>query len=128
MATMIGTYDYYLFTKDDAFLSANWAKSQLAMIFITAKLDSTGMLDVTGTNDWGRLTQGGHDSEANMLLYKVVTSGSSLATWMNDSSLSNSWLALAATLKAAVNNSSNNWDATAGSVVHDSFRYHSNGD
>ena len=86
------------------------------------------MLDVTGTNDWGRLTQGGHDYEANMLLYKVVKSGSSLATWMNDSSLSNSWLALTATLKAAVNNASNNWDATAGSVVHDSFRYHSNGD
>ena len=98
------------------------------MIFITAKIDSTGMLDVTGTNDWGRLTQGGHNSEANMLLYKGVTSGSSLVTWMNDSSLSDSWLALAATLKAAVNNASNNWDATAGSVVHDSFRCHSNGD
>jgi hypothetical protein len=127
MATMIGTYDCYLFTKDDAFLSANWAKYRLAMIFITTKTDSTGMLDVTGTNHWGRLTQGGHDSEANML-YKVVTSGSSLATWMNDSSLSNSWLVLAAILEAAVNNASNNWDATAGSVVHDSFRYHSNGD
>lgn len=115
MATMIGTYDYYLFSGDNDFLSANWAKYQLAMTFITAKIDSTGLLDVTGTADWGRLTQGGHNSEANMILYKVLTSGSQLAIWMNDSDLSNSWLALAATLRAAVNSAST-WDANAGFV------------
>lgn len=118
MATMIGTYDYYLFTGDNDFLSANWAKYQSAMSFITGKIDGTGLLDVTGTADWGRRSQGGHNSEANMLLYKVLTSGSNLATWMNDSSLASSWLALAATLKAAVNNPNNNWDAAAGCVVH----------
>jgi hypothetical protein len=48
MAIMIGTYDYYLFTKDDAFLSANWAKYQLAMIFIPAKIDSKGCLMLPG--------------------------------------------------------------------------------
>lgn len=110
---MIGIYEYYLFTKDDAFLSANWAKYQSAMSFITAKIDNTGMLDVTGTSDWGRRTQGGHNSEANMLLYKVLTSGAMLATWMNDSSLSKTWLALSVTLKAAVNSPSNTWDVTA---------------
>lgn len=86
------------------------------MSFITAKIDSTGLLDVTGTADWGRLTQGGHNSEANMLLYKVLTTGSALATWQNDSSLSSSWLALASTLQTAVNSASNNWDTTAGFV------------
>lgn len=115
MATMLGTYLYYLFTKDDAFLSANWQKYQLAMTFITAKIDSTGMLNVTGISDWGRRQQGGHNTEANMLLYKILTSGGSLAIWMNDTTgLSSSWLAQAATLKAAVNDASNNWDATVG--------------
>ena len=123
MATMIGTYDYYLFTGDNTFLSANWARYQLAMSFITAKIDSTGLLYVTGTNDWGRLEQGGHNSEANMLMYKVLTSGSSLATWMNNASLSDSWLATAATLKAAVNSASNNWDPSVGLVFHDLYPY-----
>jgi hypothetical protein len=114
MATMIGTYDYYLYSGDKSFLSANWARYQSAMEFITNKIDHTGMLDVTGTNDWGRLTQGGHNTEANMLLYKVLTTGSSLATWMNDASYSDSLLAKAAALKAAVNSASNNWDPSVG--------------
>jgi uncharacterized protein (DUF608 family) len=127
MATMLGTYLYYLFTKDDTFLSANWQKYQLAMTFITAKIDSTGMLDVTGISDWGRRQQGGHNTEANMLLYKILTSGSSLATWMNDTTgLSSTWLAQAATLKAAVNDANNNWDATVGSVPRNPFLYPSN--
>lgn len=116
MATMLGVYYYYLFSGDNDFLSANWAEYQSAMTFITAKIDSTGLLDVTGTADWGRLTQGGHNSEANMLLYKVLTTGSALANWQNDSSLSSSWLALASTLQTAVNSASNNWDSTAGFV------------
>ncbi len=69
------------------------------------------MLYVTGVNDWGRLTQGGHNTEANMLLYKVLTSGSQLATWMNDSS-NITWAALAETLQTAVNN--NNYNTAAG--------------
>jgi glycogen debranching enzyme len=117
MATMIGTYDYFLYSGDKSFLSANWAKYQSAMAFITNKIDHTGMLDVTGTNDWGRIAQGGHNTEANMLLYKVLTTGSSLATWMNDASYSDSLLAKAATLKAAVNNASNNWDPSVGLVA-----------
>jgi uncharacterized protein (DUF608 family) len=103
MATMIGTYDYFLWTNDQTWLSTTYPKYKLAMGFITAKIDSTGLLDVTGTNDWGRLTQGGHNTEANMLLYKVLTSGAQIATWAGDSASSSSWSALAVTLKAAVN-------------------------
>lgn len=114
MATLIGTYDYLLYTNDMNFLNGIWSKYQSAMSFITAKIDSTGMLDVTGTNDWGRMSQGGHNTEANMLMYKVLTSGSSVATWAGDSSLSSSWASMAATLKAAVN--ANNWDPSVGYV------------
>jgi uncharacterized protein (DUF608 family) len=114
MASMIGLYDYYLYTKDDSFLSDNWSKYQLAMSFITGKIDSTGLLDVTGTNDWGRLTQGGHNTEANMLLYHVLTTGSSLANWQNDASYASSLTSLAANLKAAVNNATYNWDPAVG--------------
>lgn len=84
------------------------------MSFITAKIDSTGLLDVTGTNDWGRLSQGGHNTEANMLMYHTLVTGSSLATWMGNSSLASNWTSLAAILKSAVNSPSLNWDATIG--------------
>lgn len=119
MATMIGTYDYFLWTNDQGFLSTYYPKYKNAMTFITNKIDHTGLLDVTGNNDWGRTTQGGHNSEANMLLYKVLTSGSQLATWAGDATSSSVWASLAATLKAAVNQ--NNYQAAAGYALPSPF-------
>ncbi|TVY80443.1 hypothetical protein LSUE1_G003567 [Lachnellula suecica] len=112
MATMIGTYDYFLFTNDMTFLSGIYDKYKAAMAYITAKIDSTGLLDVTGTDDWGRLQQGGHNTEANMLMYRTLVTGSALAGWSGDSSSNASWSALAVTLKTAVNNM--NWDNSTG--------------
>ncbi|CZT11599.1 related to alpha-L-rhamnosidase A [Rhynchosporium graminicola] len=112
MATLIGTYDYYLWTANQGWLNMMYPKYQRAMAFITAKIDSTGMLSVTGTNDWGRVSQGGHNTEANMLMYKVLTSASQLATWAGDSSSSGTWSNMAATLKTAVNKL--NFDSAAG--------------
>lgn len=117
MATMIGTYDYFLWTNDKTWLTTIYSKYKSAMGFITAKIDNTSMLDVTGTNDWGRLTQGGHNTEANMLLYKVLTSGSQIATWAGDSSSSSTWSSQAAKLKAAVN--ANNYAASVGAFKDD---------
>lgn len=118
MATMIGSYDYFLWTNDKTWLSTYYPKYKLAMQFLTAKIDSTGLLDVTGKEDWGRTTQGGHNSEANMLMYKTLTSGAQLATWAGDSASSTTWNNLATTLKAAVNNL--NYNASAGYVSHSS--------
>jgi GH15 family glucan-1,4-alpha-glucosidase len=112
MATMIGIYDYYLFTKDDAFMNANWNTFKKALTFITDKIDDSGLLYVTDTDDWGRLGQGKRNTEANMLMYRTLTTSSSLASWMGDSALSKNLSTLAPTLKNAVN--INLWDASAG--------------
>ena len=85
------------------------------MTFITSKIDDTGLLDVTGVSDWGRLSQGGHNTEANMMLYRVLTSGSQIATWQGDTASAASWLGLAATSKEAVN--AMNYDVAAGYVL-----------
>lgn len=114
MATLIGTYEYYLWTADQGWLNYVYPRYQRAMAFITAKIDGTGLLSVTGTEDWGRVKQGGRNTEANMLMYKVLTSGSQLATWAGDSASSASWSKMAATLKVAVNKL--NFDAAAGFV------------
>ena len=63
--------------------------------------------------------------QTSHLLHRFLTSGSSLVAWMNDSSLSGSWLALAATCKSAVNIASNNWDSNAGCVHLIPFVSHS---
>lgn len=112
MWTLIGTYSYYLYTADKAWLDGVWSQYQLAMTFITAKIDSTNMLDVTGTNDWARGDQGGENIEANALLYKALTTGATLATTEGDSSLASTYTSKAAALKTAVNSSL--WDASTG--------------
>jgi hypothetical protein len=57
---MLGTYEYLLWTNDEPWMASIYPKYQAAIAFIIGKMDSSGMLDVTGTNDWGRLEQGGH--------------------------------------------------------------------
>lgn len=67
MWAMIGTYNYVLYTNDLDFLALNWAKYLLGMQFISAKVNSAGLLNATGTGDWGRTIYGTNGSEPNML-------------------------------------------------------------
>jgi uncharacterized protein (DUF608 family) len=109
MSTLIGTYEYVLYSGDMEFLTSHWSAIVLAIKWIAAKIDTTGMLDVTAIADWGRLTQGGHNTEANALLYRVLITGAIIAGWANDATgLDTKWAAQAQTLKAAVK--TNNWD------------------
>lgn len=114
LSTILGTYDYVLYSGDITFLTTNWAKFKLAMSFITSKIDDTDMLKVTGTSDWGRYTQGGHNTEANALMYGSLNYASTLALWANDTESATAWTSQASALKAAINEL--NWDATVGFV------------
>jgi hypothetical protein len=67
MWTMIGTYNYLLYTNDMDFLLLNWAKYKHAMTFIYAKVQPSGLLNTTGTRDWTRWQTGWNNSEANMM-------------------------------------------------------------
>lgn len=114
LSSLIGTYEYVLYSADTPFLNRNWTKIWLAVSFVTAKIDKTGLLNVTGANDWGRYTQGGHNTEANALMYRTLVTGSIMATWANDSSSSAIWFGQAQTLKAAINTAILNWDPAVG--------------
>lgn len=67
MWTMIGTYNYLLYSNDTAFLQENWSKYLLAMNYIYEKVDSSGLLNVTGLRDWARWQTGFNGSEPNMM-------------------------------------------------------------
>jgi len=116
MATMIATHDYVLYSNDINWLKSVWAGYLHAMTYITGKIDATtGLLNVTGTSGWGRTaTDAGYSTIGNMLQYRVLTSGSRLADWLEDADLAAEWESMAAKLKSAVNSADYNWDPTVG--------------
>lgn len=126
MWTMIGTYNYLLFTNDTDFLSSNWDSYLRAMDFIYGKVGDSGLINVTGTRDWARWVTGFNMSEAQMILYRTLDTGSDLASWMDDSTNSTLWSERASALQNAT--LSYCWDdsygafadnaTTAGQSVH----------
>lgn len=105
MWSMIGTYNYVLYSNDTAFLDKNWAKYLMAMNYVYGKVHAPGLLNVTGTRDWARWQQGFNNTEANMILYHTLLTGSELATWASAGSanLSSTYASQAAALKTAIN-------------------------
>lgn len=115
LITMIATYDYVLYSDDMDFLNQNAEGYKKAMAFISSKVDETGLLDVTGASNWGRkVSDAGHSTDGNMLLYGALLTGVSIAKWLNEESLATQWEMTASNLKAAVNSPNFNWDADKG--------------
>lgn len=71
MHTLIGTYNYWLYSGDDNWVQSIWSNYTQAVSYLASRVDDTGLFDVAGTRDWARLGQGGHNSEANALYYRV---------------------------------------------------------
>jgi uncharacterized protein (DUF608 family) len=67
MWTLIGVYNYILYTEDVSFLNKNWAKYIRALDYMLRKINDRGLLNVSGPRDWARLNQGGENTEANIL-------------------------------------------------------------
>ncbi|KAK0492830.1 Six-hairpin glycosidase [Armillaria luteobubalina] len=101
--TLIGTHNYYLYSGDHDWLSTVWTNYTRAVAFLEGKVDSTGLMDVTGLRDWARLGGGGYNAEGNAILYKVLLTASDLADYMGDESLSKAWGANSTALKVKYN-------------------------
>ncbi|KAK0200591.1 Six-hairpin glycosidase [Desarmillaria ectypa] len=104
--TLIGAHNYYLYSGDDDWLSMVWANYTRAVEFLERKVDSTGLMNVTGIEDWARLGGGGYNAEGNAILYKasfLLLTASDLANYMRDDSLSAAWAANATALKVKYN-------------------------
>lgn len=115
MSSIIGTYEYVLYSGDITFLDRNWPKIERAIDFAVSKIDNAGLLYVTGSNDWGRYTQGGHNTPANALMYRTLITGSMMANWTNNANATKRWTAQAVVLKTAMNSPvANIWDPKMG--------------
>lgn len=112
--------NYYLFSGDTAWLQNVWANYTKAVAFLERKVDSTGLMNVTGLRDWARLGGGGHNVEGNAIFYKVsihildavsltyspvqvLTTATDLAKYLNATSLSIAWAQNATALKQTFN-------------------------
>ncbi|CAL1697713.1 unnamed protein product [Somion occarium] len=101
--TLIGTYNYYLYSGDIAWIQNVWANYTKAVAFLERKVDSSGLMNVTGLRDWARQGGGGHNAEGNALLYRVLVTGAELATSVNSTSLASAWARNATALKSKYN-------------------------
>ena len=103
---IIGFYNYYLYTGDEAFLQSYWPKYVLGVNKILSKVNDKGIVNVTGTADWGRWIYSTERSSASMLLYRALTTGSLIASWspaLPDASTHQSeWTTAAATLQVNI--------------------------
>ncbi|KAH6261270.1 hypothetical protein HBI40_116780 [Parastagonospora nodorum] len=101
--TLIGVADHYLYTGDIEYLSSLWSKWKFALEFSLSFIDDTGLMNVTSPSDWLRFGMGGHNIEANSILYYTINQGIQLAKVMNDTAPVANWTSTAARVKSAAN-------------------------
>ncbi|MEU6352526.1 alpha-L-rhamnosidase [Streptomyces sp. NPDC047072] len=110
--TLLGTSTYYTYSGDRAWLDSEWTNFKRGMAFILGKVDGNNLLNVTRTQDWARVGQGGENISANALLFAALKGGATLAAAEGDSALAASWINKAAAIRTAAN--SLLWDASKG--------------
>ncbi|KAJ8059334.1 hypothetical protein OCU04_012292 [Sclerotinia nivalis] len=110
--SLIDIHDYYLFTGDVDYLQEHWGQFKLGMNYSLSFIDETKMANVpVGNPDWLRVGMGGHNIEANSILYYTLNLGTKLSKILDDSAATSSWPSYAAGIKSAAN--ANLWDDTA---------------
>ncbi|KAI9689906.1 MAG: hypothetical protein M1822_009788 [Bathelium mastoideum] len=110
--SLIGLHNYYIYSGDFAYLNARWGQFKLALDYSLSFIDTSGLQNVTTSADWLRFGMGGHNIEANSILYYTIQLGLDLSTVVNDTSSNANWTAYAAGIKSAAN--ARLWDSAAG--------------
>ncbi|KAB5546906.1 alpha-L-rhamnosidase [Coniochaeta sp. 2T2.1] len=101
--TLLDLYFYYLFTGDIEYLTKYWKQYKLALTWSLGTIDPTGMANVTSSNDWLRSGMGGHNVEANAILYHTLDMSLRLSDVLNDHALDSAWKSAMAGIRSAVN-------------------------
>ena len=104
---VLGLGDYYLYSGDTSFVDQELSVVKGELAWNASQLDSNGLL-VTDSNDnadWDFYDSGknGEVTEYNLLYYKALLDGATLASAAGDSSDASTYTNDAAALKAAIN-------------------------
>ena len=115
--TLIGIADYYLWSRDSGYLNSKWDQWKLGLEFSLSFIDDSGMMNVTSPNDWLRFGMGGHNIEANSILYYTINQGIKLGKVVGENTtVLDKWANLADGVKSSANKLL--WNSTAG-MFHD---------
>ncbi|KAF2194219.1 glycoside hydrolase family 78 protein [Zopfia rhizophila CBS 207.26] len=101
--TLIVLADYYLYSGDIAYVHGLWEQYKLALNFSLRSIDDSGLMDVNSPHDWLRFGMGGHNIEANAILYHTLHRAIELANALKDPSMVQTWQAHATGIKLAAN-------------------------
>jgi Bacterial alpha-L-rhamnosidase 6 hairpin glycosidase domain/Bacterial alpha-L-rhamnosidase C-terminal domain len=111
--TLIGTASYLQFTGDTTWATGVYGRFKAALDYITAKIDSDGLLNVTDSADWARTDSDGKNLEANAIMYRVLLTAGPFAQAAGDTATAAACAAKAAALTAAIE-AGGYWDQSAG--------------
>ena len=102
---LIGAANFYHWSGDRAYLDEKWEAWKAGMEWTVATIDDTGLADVPwyAFPDWLRFGMGGHNIEANSILFYALNLGVTLATVENDTATADRWAQFAAGIQAAAN-------------------------
>ncbi|KIW05002.1 uncharacterized protein PV09_04160 [Verruconis gallopava] len=109
---LIGAAEIYLYDGDLQWISAKWEQWKFALSYSLSTVDSSGLMNVTSSADWLRFGMGGHNIEANAILYHTLNYGIMLAQALNDNSVLETYMNYSQNIKSAANKLL--WDESAG--------------
>jgi hypothetical protein len=84
--TLVGTYEYVLYSGDLEWLKMRWSAYIAALGVSIAKVDEYNLLHVSSVADWIRPGMTGHNVEASAILYEVLGNSIKLAEWLGETS------------------------------------------
>ncbi|KAE8167048.1 Six-hairpin glycosidase-like protein [Aspergillus tamarii] len=109
--SLIGVSYYYRHSGDRDWLSKYWGQYQKGLQWALSSVDKTGLANITASSDWLRFGMGGHNIEANAILYFVLNEAQELSQAINNQNNAN-WSKIANGIKSAANKKL--WDASNG--------------
>ena len=98
---LIGVANYYHWSGDQSYLDGKWAGWKAGIEWAVQQIDSTGLANITASADWLRFGMGGHNIEANSILFYTLNLGIELAQVENETSTAEHWAQLASGIQAA---------------------------
>jgi hypothetical protein len=115
--SLIGVADHFLYTGSIEYVEGKWDQWVAGLNYSLSTIDDSGMANVTSSADWLRVGLGGHNIEANSIMYYTIQQGILLGEAVGaKQSLLDSWARTGEGIKSAANQLL--WNDTAG-FYHD---------
>lgn len=87
MHTLLGVYDYVMYSGDVNWLRKKWPDYMRAFYVSVSKIDSKNLMHVTSPFDWNRHGMGGHNVEASAMLQVVLKRTIELSSFLESDPL-----------------------------------------